>query len=131
MLHLVSELNKYLLTKVAVYAKPIMIDFFSGANEEIMARHDPSTAVEKRFFDGSRDGSLNVSYYTKSKDALKARDQLTAIIQALDIPDEVAVTDALTIKVEPVTTPQPVGKTDTGAFTYTASVKLDYSIGGK
>lgn len=126
MLDIISEVNKYLLTKIAVYAPIIQNVFLNIGSEEIICRQDPSRAVETRYFDGRRAGALNFSYYTKSKDQKKARQQLDAIVNALDFSGLTTISDGLLVKIEAVALPAYVSKTEAGEHIFTASMKLEY-----
>lgn len=126
MLDIISEVNKYLLTKITVYAPIIQNVFLNIGSEELICRQDPSRAVETRYFDGRRSGSLNFSYYAKSKDQKKARQQLDAIVNALDFSGLTTISDGLLVKIEVVALPAYVSKTESGEHIFTASMKLEY-----
>jgi hypothetical protein len=102
---------------------PIIINAFPNVtNEEIICRGDPSTAIVNRYLDGSSSGSFNFSYYTKSKTQSKASDQLNAILAALDL----TTYDELGIKIDIVSSPVMVSKTDAGVYIFSASLRLEY-----
>lgn len=125
MLNIISEVNKYIKTKITPYAEIRQNAFMFEGTEEIICRQEPSNAVENRYMDGSRIGGLNFAYYAKSIDQKKAREQLDSIINVLDIAG-IEITDGLFIKVTVSTLPAFIQKTEAGEFIFTASFKLEY-----
>ncbi len=129
-MNILNEVNTYLLTKITPYST-IYLDVFPNDNvEELMARNDPSPAVETRYMDGTRAGMFNFSYYAKSANSETARIQLDAIISALDFADMTAITGATRIKMEAATTPAFVSKSEAGEVIFTTSLRLEYHVGG-
>lgn len=124
MQNIISEVNTWLKTKTAPYA-PIVQNAWSGVSEEIMVRTEPSS-IETRYFDGTRVGTLNFSYFAKSKNQQTARNQLDTIINVLDLQN-FDITDALMIaSCEALTVPVYVEKTTASEHVWTASFKLEY-----
>jgi len=124
MLNIISEVNAWLKTRTTPYA-PIVQNAWSGISEEIMTRTDPSS-IETRYFDGTRVGTLNFSYYAKSKNQQTARNQLDTIINVLDLQN-VDITDALMIaNCKALTVPVYVEKTTASEHIWTASFTLEY-----
>ena len=124
MQNIISEVNTWLKTKTTTYA-PIVQNAWSGVSEEIMVRTEPSS-IETRYFDGTRVGTLNFSYFAKSKNQQTARNQLDTIINVLDLQN-FDITDALMIaSCEALTVPVYVEKTTASEHVWTASFKLEY-----
>jgi len=124
MLNIISEVNTWLKTKTTPYA-PVVQNAWSGVSEEIMVRTEPSS-IETRYFDGTRVGTLNFSYFAKSKNQQTARNQLDTIINVLDLQN-IDITDALMIaSCEALTVPVYVEKTTASEHVWTASFKLEY-----
>ena len=124
MQNIISEVNTWLKTKTTPYA-PIVQNAWSGVSEEIMVRTEPSS-IETRYFDGTRVGTLNFSYFAKSKNQQTARNQLDTIINVLDLQN-FDITDALMIaSCEALTVPVYVEKTIASEHVWTASFKLEY-----
>lgn len=124
MQNIISEVNTWLKTKTTPYA-PIVQNAWSGVSEEIMVRTEPSS-IETRYFDGTRVGTLNFSYFAKSKNQQTARNQLDTIINVLDLQN-IDITDALMIaSCEALTVPVYVEKTTASEHVWTASLKLEY-----
>ena len=121
---IIKELNDYLKARITPYAA-IVQDAFPPAVEAIIARHDPSTARESSYIDGSFVGEQGVSYYARSIDAKKAREQLDAIITALDM-GEFAIAGGIMITCQVVANTMFVSKSDTGAFVYMNTLKIEY-----
>lgn len=129
-MNILNEVNAFLLTKLTPFA-PISLDVFPGdARDEIMARNDPSQAVEHRYMDGSRVGIFSFSYYAKSLNSETARQQLDAIVAALDFADMTAISGGTKIKMEAATTPAFVTKSEAGEVIFTVGLKLEYHVGG-
>lgn len=128
MLNIMTEVNSYLSNKIDLYS-PIVIQnaFVGDETEQIMSRQDPSNAVESRYLDGTRTGDLRVSYYTKSTDQLKARQQLDEIIDALDVCDMAEITGGLLVTIQAVSLPSYVQLTDRSEHIFTATVKIMYN----
>lgn len=127
---IIGEVNTYLLTKITPYATIRQDVFMWDSTEEIICRRDPSNALETRYMDKARAGAKTISYYAKSLDMTKAVDQLDAIIKALDLPGDVRLTEVLSVKIEPVSSPAFVSRTDKLEYIYTAAFRLNYFVRG-
>jgi len=105
--------------------------FYTESSERFMIRQDPSSAVETRYFDGSRTGSFAYSIYAKSMDAQTAVAMLFEVEKLLDIPEgfdlEIGIQG---IKNEIVQSAHFVTKTDKDEKIYTSSFMLDYYMEG-
>lgn len=123
-MNIISELNKYLNEKLTPYA-PIIQDVFTPDTEGIVCRHDPSTAKETKYLDGTSVGLQNASYYARSKDQKKAREQLDAFIAALDLCD-IEISNGIFVKCEVVTAVSFVSKLENGAAVYTCAFRVEY-----
>lgn len=88
-------------------------------------RHDPSPAAEKRFSDGSRYVSRNLTFYVRMKNAEQARELSKQITDKLD-GATVTSPDGLEIDCEAVTLPQYIDTDSKGLTTYAAAIKCDY-----
>lgn len=127
---ILQEVIAYLLTKLTPYAT-IQLDVFPGdSHEEIIIRAEPSQAVETRYMDGSRSGPYQFAFYAKSLSTETPPQQLDAIVDALDLPGMEQISQATLAKIEVVTSPALVSKTENGEYIYTAGFRLDYIKGG-
>jgi hypothetical protein len=129
-MNIINEANAFLARTISLYAD-ISLDVFLGEkSEELMARNDPSRAVEARYLDGSRVGTFNFSYYAKSMDSEKARQQLDAIVSALDFKSFASISGVTKLRMEAATTPAFVTKTEAGEVVFVASLQIEYHTGG-
>lgn len=124
MTNIMTELTAYVNT-LDLYTR-LSIDAYKGDNEEILIRHEPSSAKVQSYMDGSRVGEFNFSLKTKSQDAEKAVSQLSTLITKLDIRSDLSLTDLIRIKIEPVTAVRFVTKTDNLEYIYSADFRLEY-----
>jgi hypothetical protein len=129
-MNILNDVNAFLLTKITPYSTIYLDAFPSDAGEEIMARNDPSQAVETRHMDGARVGVFQFSYYAKSQSSDTARQQLEAIIAALDFKELTTITGATAIRLDAATTPAFVERRESGAFIFVTGLRLEYYVGG-
>lgn len=113
------------LTGLGLYA-PLYVDSFVGASEEMVVRHDPSSAKVNTYLDRSREGEFNFSILTKSQKIITATNQLNTLISELDLTGELELTDLLKIKIEPVTAVRFITKTEKLEYIYSADFRLNY-----
>lgn len=126
MLNIIAEITAYLTKRIALYS-PIYHSVFPGkSKEEIMVRVEPSPAADSRYLDGSRIGVINFAYYTKSATHETARAQLETIISALDISEMAEIADGISVKVEVITLPAFISKSDSGEYIWSASFRLEF-----
>ena len=100
--------------------------FYDDTSEGVIARHDPGSAREHSYIDGSAEGAVSISFYGRYKDAYTARATLNSIIEAPDnaqIEDE---GDNLTISTEAVSLPQYISTDEKGFTLYTAGIRAEY-----
>lgn len=88
-------------------------------------RHDPTPAAEKRFTDGTRLVSWNLTFYTRCRDAAKAREYGKQIVDRLD-GATVESAENIEIDCEAVTLPQFIDTDAKGFTTYAQSVKCTF-----
>ena len=88
-------------------------------------RHDPSPAAEKRFMDGSRYVSRNLTFYVRMKNAEQARELAKQITDKLD-GATVMRDDGMTIDCEAVTLPQYIDTDSKEYTTYATAIKCEY-----
>ena len=88
-------------------------------------RHDPSPAAEKRFSDGSRYVSRNLTFYVRLRDAGEARELVKQITDKLD-GTTVTSPDGLSIDCEATTLPQYIYTDSKEYTTYAAAIRCDY-----
>lgn len=125
---LLNEVNAFLLTKTTPYAA-IKNNVFTGeSSEEIICRSDPSEPVVQRYLDGSEEGEQTFSYYAKSKNQATARNQCETFRHVLDLAEMQQLTGAVFGKIEPISAPVFVSKTDAGEYEYSVSFRLEYYI---
>ena len=129
MQNIMSKINEYAESNVELYSTIYQNVFPAQANDELMSRADPSTAAEVRYMDGSRVGTVNVSYYAKARDQRKARTELEKIIGILDVQTEISIDDGLLILVEAVTLPSFVSIDETGNYIFTMTIRISYNGG--
>lgn len=99
-------------------------EFFNAESEGVISRHDPSSAKTRAYIDGTEDGTLNIGYWARYKDAAKARKTLNDIINAVD--NQTIDKDGMSISVEAVTLPQFVSTDEKGYTLYTAQIAAEY-----
>jgi hypothetical protein len=124
MINIINSLADYIDT-LDLYS-PLTIDSFKGDLEEIIIRHEPSSAKVVPYMDGSREGEFNFSIHAKSQDGAKSVDLLSRLITDLDIKDDLQLTDLIKIKIEPVTAVRFITKTDNLEYIYASDYKLTY-----
>lgn len=125
---IINEVNAFLITKVTPYAL-IKNNVFPGeSSEEIVCRSEPSSAVVERYLDGGEEGEQIFSYLCKSEDQATARNQCEAFRVALDLANVQQITGALFGKIDPITAPCFVSKSDSNEYIYSVSFRLDYNI---
>ena len=129
MLNIIDNVIAFVLTKTTPYETIRHSAFTLLTADEIMIRVDPSTANETRDLLGNRTGTLNFSFYAKSKDQAKAETQLHTIRGILDLAEMTEISDGTFIKIEIVTEPMFVQKTDSGEFVFTNGYALEYEKG--
>ena len=88
-------------------------------------RHDPSPAAEKRFMDGSRYVSRNLTFYVRMKNAEQARELVKQITDKLDGTTVVSA-DGVSIDCEAATLPQYIDTDSKEYTTYSAAIKCEY-----
>lgn len=88
-------------------------------------RHDSSPAAEKRFTDGSRYVSRNLTFYVRMKNAEQARELVKQITDKLDGATVVSA-DGVSIDCEAVTLPQYIDTNSKEYTTYAAAIKCEY-----
>lgn len=88
-------------------------------------RHDPSPAAEKRFTDGSRLVSWNLTFYVRMKKAEQARELVKQITDKLDGATVISF-DGVSIDCEAVTLPQYIDTDSKEYTTYAAAIKCEY-----
>lgn len=127
MQHIAKTINAWLNDNLTDLPK-IENDVFSviNAKDAVFCRYEPSSAVEKRYLDGSRSGVQILSYYYRSSSATKARANLEKIINALDTKDFIPIGENTSIYCEAVATPQFVELDEKNSTIYMATVKVEY-----
>ena len=100
---------------------------FLGQGNSLALRHDPGSATEQRFFDGTREGSFNFSMLVKNESLETCLQTMNALTEALDLRDFVIENEFVTCY--PVSQPVPIEETDDG-FVYTCSFRLEYITRG-
>jgi hypothetical protein len=128
MSEIITKINKYLLSKITLYAQIFQNGFQGIGTEEITVIQDSSQAVVKRYMDSSRTGQFNFSYYTKSIDQLKARKQLDEILLALDFKNFEEIDEITGIRCEIVNTTFFRNKTQKNEWVFVGALSLEYYI---
>lgn len=88
-------------------------------------RHDPAPAAEKRFLDGSRLVSWQLTFFVRCQNAENARRYATEITGTLD-GAEITGSDGIKMDCEAATQPQFIDSDAKGFTTYSASIKCTY-----
>nr|DAX69497.1 MAG TPA: Minor capsid protein [Caudoviricetes sp.] len=118
----VSEwVEKALSLPFTIYCDLIPFSDTDGA----CVRHDPSPAAEKRFTDGSRFVSWNLTFYVRLKNAEQARETAKQITDKLD-GATVIRDDGVSIDCEAVTLPQYIDTDSKEYTTYATAIKCEY-----
>lgn len=93
-------------------------------NDGACLRHDPAPAAEKRFTDGTRQVTWNLTFYVRCKNSVDA------LAYAKDITDKLdgatVTSDGTKIDCEATTLPQFIDMDAKGFTTYSASIKCTY-----
>ncbi len=127
MIGIAETVNDYLKSQLPDLPE-IYTDIFPFAEgESLLSRHDPSTAVEKRFLDGSRFGAVNLSYTARAKDPKVCRDRLNSILNTLDIKELIQASEGMAFECEALTLPQFVTVDDKEQTIYTCAVRVEYT----
>lgn len=130
-MNIAEILNHYILTEVLEEVDIIYNDVFPKDDGNcIISRHDPSTARETEFIDGSVIGSQQISYYVRSEDAAYCRNILNSIIDRIENVSCKAE-DGTEIRFAGVTLPTFVSVDDKNQTVYTATIKADYERPGE
>ena len=126
-MNIIEAVNAFLLTKYTPYA-PIRQNAFQAEGvDEIITRIEPSNAEEARYLSGTRAGVLIFSYIAKSRDQEKAMHELTEYKKILDGANVGDFSDGNFNKMDVITEPQFLGKTEHGEYTFSFSVSVDYT----
>lgn len=89
-------------------------------------RYDPAPAAERRYVDGSRLLSWNLSFYVRNKNRTTARslaDEITATLDGAEIHDEAS---GITVQVEAQTLPQFIAVDEKNNTVYSAAIVATY-----
>lgn len=123
-----ASINSYLLARITLTCgTAINDDWFTGDGaEEVISSHDPGPTVTKRFMDESYEGEFNFSYYAKSPNAPKARQQLEAIQEVLFLDSFSNLFGFSRGNLTPATNPARVTREENGTAIYTSSYRLAF-----
>ena len=116
-----SRIERLLELPFTVYSDLIP----EAENDGACLRREPTPAYEKRFLDGSRLISWNLTFYVRCKDSDNAVFLLKSIIDSLDLKE--IETDETKIFCEAVTLPQFIENDSKGFTVYSASIKCTYT----
>lgn len=125
MVNVAKSINAFLAEKIAL-ENIVNDEFFDDSSEGVISRHEPSTAKEKSFVDGSSEGVVNISYYARYKNAETARKTLTDILNAVDNVEIEDTQDRITITTEAETLPQFISTDEKGFSLYCANIRAEY-----
>jgi len=120
---IVSDIKTWLSEQTSTSGITITMDNLDDTGT--MIRGDPSSAVVTEFVDGSTTGQQQVTFYAKSASPATAKSNLQAIYDEMNQP-EIALTDALCIRVSPASLPAFVSKEKTGESNYSFTVNIDF-----
>lgn len=121
-----TSINAYLLARITLTCgTAINDDWFTGDGaEEVISSHDPGPTVTKRYMNESFEGEFNFSYYAKSPNAPKARQQLEAIQEVLFLDSFTNLFGFTRGNLIPATNPTRVSRDEDGTAIYTSSYRL-------
>lgn len=121
-----TAINAYLLARITLTCgSAINDDWFTGDGaEEVISSHDPGPTVTKRYMNESFEGEFNFSYYAKSPNAPKARQQLEAIQEVLFLDSFTNLFGFARGNLTPATNPTRVSRDEDGTAIYTSSYRL-------
>jgi hypothetical protein len=126
MIEIMANIDAYLASKGAPHADG-QEDFFNGDSQtEIMARHDPSPLIRKRYLTGGYWAEFNFSYFKKSSDPITARQALESIMAALELDNFTSLLGLSQGRLEVIARPTPVSRDEDGTVIYTSSFRLVY-----
>lgn len=127
MTNITKTINDYLVNESVVDFDQIFNDIFPTEDgDSLISRHDPSSARETEYIDGSAVGNLVVSYYVRSRSASKCRTVLTSIVEALDGLCLEDYDDDITLNLTVQTLPQFISVDDKNNAIYTVTVSVKY-----
>ena len=129
MTNIMTSVQAY-ISGLGLYSS-LYIDQFTGNSEEMVIRHDPSSAKVNAYMDRSREGEFNFSLYAKSQNAEVATNQLSELITALDLAGGLKLSSLVRIKLEPVGSVRFVSKTEKLEYIYSADFRVEYFQRGK
>jgi len=125
-IELMQTINDYLVTKFTPFST-INEDFTTAdGEEELMCRHDISPLIVKKYMNGTEYRRFNFSYFARSKNSIRARQQLESVQEAIYLDHFVDMLGLKEGRLTVVSQPHPVGKDDSGAIIYTSAYALDY-----
>ncbi|MBR0318902.1 MAG: minor capsid protein [Spirochaetia bacterium] len=104
-----------------VYADIIPDEDSDGA----CLRHDPNPAAERRFIDGSRQVSWQLTFFVRCQNAENARRYAADMTDTID-GAEITGDDGIKMDCEAVTLPQFIEVDAKGYTTYSASIRCTY-----
>ena len=96
-----------------------------GDEDGACVRHDPTPAAERRFTDGTRLVSYNLTFYTRCRSDEDAREWGKRIVDELD-GATIESPDGIRVDCEAVTLPQYIDIDSKGFTTYAESVRCTY-----
>lgn len=125
MINIMSSLQAYLTDNFDNFST-IVIDYFQGETEQIMLRHEPTQAKPVNYLDGSSIGTFNFSMHCKSLNGKTAVDKLNYYVEQLDLNSGFDLDPLTWVKIEPITTPRFITKTDKNEFIYSSNFSIEY-----
>lgn len=127
---LVNDICTFVKTQLPSLYATLTMDNMGKADEALMIRGDPSTAVVEEFIDGSTTGEQQVTFYARSMSNATAKDALYSIWGIFNQP-KITLTDALCIRAKPVTMPAFVNEEESGAVNYSMTVSVEFDAQNK
>lgn len=131
-MNIAEILNNFLLEGVLKgKVTDIFNDLFPTEDGEcLISRHDPSTANETEFIDGSAIGSVSLSYYMRSKNGKVCREILNKICDTVDnlVLKDI---DGNEIRINSVTLPSFISEDDKHLVVYSVTIEAEYNRNGE
>lgn len=127
MTNITKTINNYLLDNITTDFDQIFNDLFPTTDGDcLISRHDPSSARETEYIDGSAVGNVMISYYMRSDSAESCRSVLTSIVDGLDGLNLDDTDDGINLNLTVQTLPQFVSVDDKENVIYTITVSVKY-----
>jgi hypothetical protein len=124
MKNIIADVKNWIVANITLYGK-MTVSNYGTATESLMIKGDPSSVRETSYMDGGCIGTQNASIYARSMSDATAIAALDIISDEIEYKD-IELNELETVKIEVMTSPQFVSKTEAGAVVYTIALKIEY-----